>query len=161
MRKYRNRITPGTISRAGLVVFTLLFLILVTSGCMQPAATPSPATDQARPEVESMTTTLSQPAPVMPPGKRVTATATKPDSTKILITYRGGPDADSLMELETTIIDDRGTIRTRSMGSRLGTTPTQTGGTDTFYGPFTKKTHVMSVGYFSDGTHQDILDIWI
>jgi hypothetical protein len=47
------------------------------------------------------------------------------------------------------------------MNSRLDTTPVQRGGTDIFLGPYTEKVHVLITGYFTNGSHQDILDAWI
>lgn len=87
--------------------------------------------------------------------------STESRGTKILITYIGGPDADPLMELDTTVIDSKGKAKTQSMGSRLSTTPQQRGGTDIFQGPYTEKVHVLIIGHFANVTHQDVLDTWI
>lgn len=125
---------------------------------MQPGA-PAPVTP---PEPA---TPVPEPVPVTPapqePRKDVSATVEKPDLSTIIITYRGGRDSDQLMELETIVTDDHGTVRVQGMGSRLGTTPAQNGGSVTFYGPFTQKTHVVATGHFADGSHQDVLDTWI
>jgi hypothetical protein len=83
------------------------------------------------------------------------------DSTTILITYVGGPDTDQLIELETTVINSKGSVKIQSMGSRLDTTPVQRGGTDSIHGPFSEEVHVTITGYFFNGTHRDVLDTWI
>jgi hypothetical protein len=127
---------------------TLIFILfLLVAGCTQPAEQPEITTSP-------MEVTSSNPVPVQP----VNVTAQRFDSTKILITYNGGPDAGQLIELETTVITSIGSINIQSMGSRLDTTPEQIGGTDIFQGPYTKQVHVMTTGYFINGTHLDILD---
>lgn len=90
-----------------------------------------------------------------------TATAQRYQSTKILITYRGGPDADRLIELQTTVITKIGSVNIQSMGSRVDTTPVQIGGSDIFQGPFTDEVHVLTTAYYANGTHRDVLDTWI
>ena len=159
MSNSRFSINKGIVSFTGLAVTTLLFLFLIAAGCTHQPASPNPVLGVT--DTLSVTTTMEQPTPEIMKGKQVTAVVRKPDPTRIIITYAGGRDADLLMELETTVIDNKGTTRTQSMGSRLGTTPAQSGGSDIFYGPFTEKTHIISTGYFSDGTHQDILDTWV
>jgi hypothetical protein len=131
-------------------IIFILFMILLTAGCTQPAQQPV----STLPPTE-VTTTI--PVVLIP----VTATAQRLDSTKILITYNGGPDADQLIELATTVITSRGSIHIQSMGSRLDTTPVQIGGTDIFQGPYTEPVHVLTTGYFVNGTHRDILDTWL
>lgn len=128
----------------------ILVFLLLTAGCAQPAAQPA--------------VTL-QPSGV-PPGTLVydtpiSAQAERIDSTTILVTYKGGADADQLIELETTVINSKGSVKIQSMGSRLDTTPVQRGGTDSIHGPFSEKVHVTITGYFFNGTHQDVLDTWI
>lgn len=151
----------GHVTRFALMTF--IMLMIFASGCTQPvpASVPVPVQPEETGDLAIVTSISPVPGETRNTGKMVAATATKPDSTKIIITYTGGRDADRLMELETTITDSKGTTRTQSMGSRLGTTPVQSGGTDTFYGPYTEKAHLITIGYFSDGTHQDILDTWI
>lgn len=130
-------------------VFLILIVLLAAAGCTTPNAHPPK-------------TTLPAPVtPVYTPEKPVSVSAMRFDSTKILITYDGGPDADHLLELETTVITGTGSVYIRSMGSRLDTTPVQIGGTDIFPGPFTGTVHVLTTGYFTNGTHTDILDTWI
>jgi hypothetical protein len=140
---------------------TLTVFMIFASGCTQQVPVPVPAQPGETDDPAFVTGISPVPGAAHTTGKMVTATATKLDPAKIVITYNGGRDADQLMELETTVTDSNGTTRTQSMGSRLGTTPAQSGGTDTFYGPYTGKAHVLTIGYFSDGTHQDILDTWI
>ena len=131
-------------------LFIILICSLLAAGCAQPSVQPvgTPQTPEAATNIPA-------------PGESIVATALRIDSTKILITYAGGPDAGQLIELETTVIDSRGSVKTQSMNSRLDTTPVQRGGTDIFQGPYTEKVHVLIIGYFTNGTHRDILDIWI
>lgn len=128
-------------------ILVILILLLLIAGCtrpsVQPAATIFPY------EVTKGIPVVENP---------VTATAIRVDSTMILITYTGGPDADHLIELETTVISSKGSVDIRSMGSRLDTTPVQIGGTDLFQGPYTDEVHVLMTGYFANGTHLDLLD---
>lgn len=159
MSKIRPPINPMIVPFTGSAVVTFVFLFLIAAGCTQPSAAPAPVLTV--PDTIPIAVTLPQPTTDIAKSKMVTAVARKTDPTRIVITYNGGRDADLLMELETTVIDSKGSTRTQSMGSRLGTTPAQSGGSDTFYGPFTEKTHVISIGYFSDGTHQDLLDTWV
>jgi hypothetical protein len=130
--------------------FVMLILLLMAAGCTQPPVQPA-----VLPQSPEATTGI--PAP----GESIVATAERIDSTKILITYGGGPDADQLIELQTTVIDSRGSVRIQSMNSRLDTTPVQRGGTDIFPGPYPEMVHVLITGYFTNGTHRDILDAWI
>lgn len=138
----------------GSVLCTIF--LLMSAGCTQPAAPqvpPSPAT--------IVTTQAPDPVAVTTTGRAVSAIAEKPDATQIVITFQGGTDSDQMMELASTVTDSKGTVRMQSMGSRLGTTPVQRGGSITIYGPFSEKAHVVSVGYFSDGTYEEILNTWI
>jgi hypothetical protein len=146
-----------------LTTIIVLIIGVVGAGCIQPAERPvaAPVTPGEQISSPSATTLTVTQVSVIAKTKSVTAFAQKPDATKILVTFSGGPDADQLMEIETTVTDSKRTIRTQSMGSRLGTTPVQTGGKNIFYGPYAEKAHVSIIGYFADGTHQDILDTWI
>jgi len=130
-------------------IFILVFLLL-TAGCTQPAALPVVTIQPS----ESPPGTLVYDTPISAKAERI-------DSTTILITYEGGSDADQLIELETTVINSKGSAKIQSMGSRLDTTPVQRGGTDSIHGPFSEKVHVTITGYFFNGTHQEVLDTWI
>ena len=130
-------------------IVLLIFLILLP-GCTQPGEQPAVATPAAE---------LTPGTPV--PENRIAATAEKIDPARILVTYNGGPDADQLIELETTVINTRGSVTIQSMGSRLDTTPVKRGGTDIIKGPFSDRVHVIITGYFFNGTHQEILETWI
>jgi len=133
--------------KISVIIVIVLFL---TAGCVQPAAPP----------VETISPAAVSPSiPVY--DKPVSATAERIDSKTILITYEGGPDADQLIELETTVINSKGSVTIQSMGSRLDTTPVQRQGTDIIHGPFSEQVHVLITGYFFNGTHQDVLDTWI
>jgi hypothetical protein len=128
-------------------IIALLICFLLVTGCSKPAVQPVVAT----PFIE-----VTSPIPV--PEKHVTATAQRTDSSKIRITYEGGPDADQLIELQTTVITSKGSVNIQSMGSRIDTTPVQIGGSDVFQGPYTEPVHVLITGYYVNGTHQDFLD---
>jgi hypothetical protein len=132
------------------VIIVILIFILLTAGCTRPAAQPAATIVP----VEAITRIPVHDKPVAAAVQRI-------ESTKILVTYTGGPDADQLIELESTVINSKGSVKTQSMGSRLDTTPVQRGGTEIFQGPYTEKVHVLIIGYFANGTHQDILDTWI
>ncbi|MFA4824563.1 MAG: hypothetical protein WC593_05325 [Methanoregula sp.] len=117
-----------------LCFFAVLSLLLVSCGCTQlPAG--------------------SQPTPVV--------TVTQPDSTHILITYPGSPQTDKLVELEISITDSNGKVTTKSMGSRLATTPIQYGSSYQITGSFDGKDRVYVTGYFSDGSQKTIIDTTI
>jgi hypothetical protein len=155
-----HTIIPQFRFTAAAVLLLGIILMLLTAGCTSQAVPPVPPSTEPGSSVTAVPS-LSPPASSSAKTKAVEAAAVKPDPEKIVISFLGGPDADLLMELETTVTDSRGTVRTRSMGSRLGTTPVQSGGSDTIYGPFRERAHVVIIGYFSDGTHQDLLDSWL
>ncbi len=106
----------------------------------------------------TVTPSLSATATIVQEPGRPIVTAERTGSGKILITFTGSPDADRLLELETTVITASGSVYIRSMGSRLDTTPVQIGATDTFPGPFPGPVHVLTTAYFTNGTHADVLD---
>ncbi len=147
--------------RAGMVVPLLLIAaLLLAAGCAQPAGF------SAEPVTPREETTDPEELPLAPlPSVTETGNGAviveKPDSTKIVVTYTGSPDADLLMELSTTVTDSRGTGRLQSMGSRLGTTPVQRGATVTISGPFHEPAHVVCTGSFADGSSRTLLDLWI
>jgi len=128
-------------------LIVILICLLLAAGCTQPSE---------QPVVTTRTIEVTTSLPVHE--KHIIATVQRIDSTKILITYEGGPDADQLIDLQTTVITSKGSINIQSMGSRLDTTPVQIGGTDIFQGPYTEQVHVIITVYFINGTHQDILD---
>ncbi|MFA4850464.1 MAG: hypothetical protein WC626_12120 [Methanoregula sp.] len=117
-----------------LCFFAVLSLFLVSCGCTQ-----MPAGSQTTPAV----------------------TVTKPDSSHILITYPGSPQTDKLVELEISVTDSNGGVTTKSMGSRLGTTPIQYGSSYSISGSFDGKNQVFVTGYFSDGSRKTIIDTTI
>lgn len=84
--------------------------------------------------------------------------ASQPDATQIVITYQGGPNMEKIIELETLITDSAGKSQTKSVGSRLATTPITIHGTQTITGPFDGKDHVVVTGYFTDGSRKVLLD---
>jgi len=95
------------------------------------------------------------------PEEHAIVSARRYESTKIQITYLGGPDADHLIELQTSVITKIGSVNIQSMGSRSDTTPVKIGGTDIFQGPYTETVHVTSTAYYVNGTHRDVLDVRI
>jgi hypothetical protein len=128
----------------------LVICLILLPGCLQPAGPPA------------ITVSPVDGTPgITVPENHITATAQKIDSTRILVIYNGGPDADHLIELETAIINNKGSVIIQSMGSRLDTTPVKSGGTDMIKGPFSGQVHVIITGYYFNGTHQDILETWI
>ena len=122
---YRN----GTIA---ICLLALLTLMLVASGCTQPASEQQTA-----------------PAPV---------TVTQTDSTHMTIAYPGSTDTTDLIELEITVTDSTGKSQTRSIGSRLATMPIRFGTTETLAGTFDGNDRVMVTGYFLDGSQRHVLD---
>jgi hypothetical protein len=125
-----------------LCLFSAMIIFVFTAGCTQ-AGTPS------------VTQPVTQPADQ---NKFMEVTATQPDATHIIITYQGGPNMMKIMELETTVTDSSGKSQTKSIGSRLATTPITIHGTDTLAGSFEGKDHVVVMGYFSDGSRSVLLD---
>lgn len=115
-----------------ICLLALLALILVASGCTQPASQQQTA-----------------PAPV---------TVTQTDSTHITIAYPGSTDTTDLVELEITVTDSTGKSQTRSIGSRLATMPIKFGATQTLSGTFDGNDHIMVTGYFLDGSQRHVLD---
>ena len=118
-----------------LAVLSLLFL---SCGCTQQ---PQPAGSQTAPDAEAPAITVSQ-----------------PDTSHIIITYPGRLDMDKLVELEISITDSKGRVKTESMGSRLATTPVQFGSSHEITGSFDGKDRVFITGYFSDGSQKPIID---
>ena len=154
----QSLINQSSHDRRGLIavcVFCCIFF-LMCAGCTEPADPQIPSSPAT-----IVTTQAPDPVAVTTTGRAVSAIAEKPDATQIVITFQGGTDSDQMMELASTVTDSKGTVRMQSMGSRLGTTPVQRGGSITIYGPFSEKAHVVSVGYFSDGTYEEILNTWI
>jgi hypothetical protein len=136
-------------SRMKTLCFLLLFFLL-SAGCTQPSA-PVPAPASPAEATTGIPVALQS----------IEAIVQRIDTTKLLVTYIGGPDADQLIELETTVVSGTGTVTIQSMGSRLDTTPVQRGGTDIIRGSFSGRVHVLITGYFFNGTHQDILETWV
>lgn len=118
-----------------LCLLALLALMLVASGCTQPASQQQTA-----------------PAPV---------TATQTDGTHLLISYPGSPETTSLLELEVTVTDSAGKTQTKSIGDRQSTTPLKFGATLPLAGTFDGNDRVMVTGYFMDGSQRHVLDTTI
>lgn len=148
---------PGTLAWYYLLLIALVVFLVAAAGCSSSPA-PSAGASAAAAVTVSPDGVMTTPTSLQ---KDVAATVERSSDGRIIVTYLGGRDAGLLMELQTSLVDSRGTIATQSMGSRLDTTPVQKGGTTTFSGTYKGRTHVVSVGFFNDGTHQDILDTWV
>ena len=122
-----------------LCFFAVVSLLLLSCGCTQ-----QPAGSQSTPAAGTPAVTVTQ-----------------PDASHIVITYPGSPQTDKLVELEISITDSNGRVKTESMGSRLATTPVRYGGTHTITGSFEGKDRVFITGYFSDGSQKPIIDTTI
>jgi hypothetical protein len=120
-----------------VLIFMTIFLVL-TAGCTQQDAAQAGGQN-----------------------KFAEVSATQPDASHIVITYKGGDNMMKILELETTVTDSTGKSQTRSIGSRLATTPITISGTNTITGPFDGKDQVMVTGYFTDGSHRVLLDTTI
>ncbi len=132
-----------------LCICAILTLLLLSCGCTQ-----QPAGSSAVPAVETPAVTtraVEIPAVII----------TQPDSSHILITYPGSLQTEKLVELEISITDSNGRVTTKSMGSRLATTPIQYGSSYTISGTFDGKDRVFITGYFSDGSQKQIIDTMI
>jgi archaeal type IV pilus assembly protein PilA len=153
----RSRVT------AILIPLALIGIIILVAGCILPAGVPSPVPGSSGNSGSSVGVVPAVPVAVATTShtKVVAVTAQKSGSDKIIIIFQGGSDSQQLMELETTVTNSKGTAKTQSMGSRLATTPVQIGGSDTFSGEYQARTHVISIGHFSDGSQQVLLDTWL
>ena len=148
--------SPFPLYRKGTIaicLLTLLALMLLASGCTQPAA----QQQQQAPAPQQQQATASQqqqqvPAPI---------TVTRTDSSHLTIAYPGSPDTNMLLELEATVTDSAGKTQTRSVGDHLSTTPLKIGATIPLSGTFGGNNHVLVTGYFMDGSHKLMLDTTI
>jgi hypothetical protein len=120
-----------------LCLAALLALLILAAGCTRPMASGDTASTPA---------TFSG------------VTVTQPDSTHITVAYVGPDDMASLLELEVALTDDQGKSLTKSIGSKLATTPIQLHATHTFTGAYAGKNRVVITGYYTDGTHRTIVD---
>jgi hypothetical protein len=123
----------GTIT---ICLLALLTLMLVFSGCMQPAS----QQQQKAPAAVSVTQT---------------------DNSHIMIAYPGSTETSTLLELEVTVTDSAGKTQTQSIGDRHSTTPLKFGATLPLTGTFNGNDHVLLTGYFLDGSHKLVLDTTI
>ena len=111
-----------------LILIAAFVLIAFSAGCTQQKAAPGPVTAQ------------------------------KTDPSHITVAFNGGQGTENLLEIEVTVTGSNGKSITRSLGSRLGTTPLQLNASGTFTGTYTGNSHVLVTGYFSDGTKKTMLD---
>lgn len=123
--------------------FAILVLIVLASGCTQPAGPSAPAPAPAATGEQDLFREV---------------TASQPDATHIVITYEGGPNMERIIELETTITDSAGKSQTKSAGSRLATTPIPIRGTNTISGDFAGADHVVVIAHMMDGSRTTVLD---
>lgn len=124
------------VSRKGSIVtclLALLALMLVASGCTQPASQ------------------QQQKAPAA-------VSVTQPDNSHITIAYPGSTDTSTLLELEATVTDSAGKTQTQSIGDRHSTTPLKFGATLPLTGTFDGNDHILVTGYFMDGSQKLMLD---
>lgn len=119
------------------LLLAVMVAVVLSSGCTQPQAQ---STEQKQ---------------------FVEVAATQPDSTHIIIIYQGGPNMEKIIELETMITESSGKSQTKSVGSRLATTPITIQGTNTLEGDFSGQDHVVVTGYFNDGSRKVLLDTTI
>jgi ABC-type Fe3+-hydroxamate transport system substrate-binding protein len=140
--------SPSPLYRKGTIaicLLALLALMLLASGCTQPV----PQQQQQATVSQQQT---KEPAPV---------TVTQTDSSHITIGYPGSTATDTLLELEVTVTDSAGNTQTKSMGSRLSTTPLKYGATLTLTGTFNGDDPVLVTGYFMNSSHKIMLDTTI
>jgi len=93
--------------------------------------------------------------------KVIAATAQQPDANTISVTYQGGQDAASTVNLTTTVTASNGNTYSDTIGDTTGTLAVGCASKITQTGMFGGKDHVVSVAYFTDGTSQVILDNFI
>jgi hypothetical protein len=127
-----------------LCFFAVVSILLLSCGCTQ-----QPTGSQTTPAA------VLQAAPA---AGTPAVTVTQPDSSHIIITYPGTLQTEKLVELEISITDSNGRVKTESMGSRLATTPVQYGSSHSITGSFDGKDRVFVAGYFSDGSQKPIID---
>jgi hypothetical protein len=131
--------SPFPVYRKGTIticLLALLTLMLVFSGCTQPAS----QQQQKAPAAVSVTQT---------------------DNSHIMIAYPGSTETSTLLELEVTVTDSAGKTQTQSIGDRHSTTPLKFGATLPLTGTFNGNDHVLLTGYFLDGSHKLVLDTTI
>ena len=135
MRSSRVSSLPVRAVTLGII---LAFLILA-AGCTQPGIpSPFPAT----------------PSPTPSNG----VTATRPDTSHIVVAYNGGPNMETLFELDATVTDSQGKSSTQHIGSKTATSPIRIGGTIKFEGAYSGNNHVLVTGFFNDGSQRIMLD---
>ncbi len=103
----------------------------------------------------------TQPAPQQPQQAPSPITVTQADNSHLLITYPGSTATSTLLELEVTVTDSAGKIRTQSIGDRHSTTPLKFGATLPLTGTFNGNVHILVTGYFMDGSQTLVLDTTI
>jgi hypothetical protein len=147
---YDNRHREKNLFMLPYSIFVILIHSFLIAGCTQPAM---------RPVVTTLPTKVTTiiPSMINPSLQQHSRSIQQRSSSRT----REGPDADQIIELETTVINSKGSVKTQFMDSRLDTTPVQGGGTAIFQRPYTETARVLIIGPFPDGTHQDILVIWI
>lgn len=84
--------------------------------------------------------------------KVVAATSQQPDAQHIIVTYQGGQDAPTMVNMSVSIND----TDVAPLGDTTGIL--KVGSSATYEGDFSGKDHVVCVGYFEDGTSQVIMD---
>jgi len=88
----------------------------------------------------------------------VAATGFQPDSTHIIVTYQGGPDASSLLRLSIDVNDDAGILRTYVIEGPAPNAPVRVGSSYQTTGSFTGQNRVVATGLFTNGHFEKVLD---
>jgi len=133
-----------------MILLAVTAVLLISAGC---TGIPSTAPARIAPTISPVP---SATAAFIPP-----VTVERNGSDKLIVHFQGGEGFDNFMEIEITVTDGRGTIKTQSLGTRQATTPVQRFATSTFVGSFGGKTHVLAVGYSPNGSLTTLLDTTI
>jgi len=96
----------------------------------------------------------------IPDQKIVTATVSHVDSSHVIVTYQGGPDADVCTGVRWMVTRADGSFLSSAMMGSTSSSVTHlaTGKTKTFAVNWAGKKRVLATAYFSDDTQQIILD---
>ena len=128
-----------------LIVTTLLAAATIFAGCTQPAPS-SPGSSS--PPLQIFPTATPSPE----------VTATKTDSSHIVVTFAGGADNGQILELDATVTDSQGASTNQHIGNKLATTPIGAGDSITFTGSYGGNAHIVVTAWFTDGSTKQMLD---
>ena len=130
-----------------LCIGTLFLSTTLIAGCTVPIPAQSPAT----PPIQIFPTPTPSPTPAY-------ASAVKPDSSHVIITFDGGADRARIIELDATVTDSKGESQTQHIGDKLATSPVGAGSAIRFTGSFSGKTHVFVTAWYADGSTRAVLE---